>query len=119
MSRYGYGNFGHYRGETLDEMITAKRGTLRAQYDEIAWQIVDLIGQDEYERWVDACPDDYTLQQWIDAAKEKLDDLRYEECECRPGDVMACPACRHRNYQREHGTIPQDALVSELVTVDF
>jgi acyl carrier protein phosphodiesterase len=98
MTLKGYGNFGHYNGETLAEIKDRARATMESQAQELAWQILEYMSADEYGSWIDGQPD-FTLAQFIQIEQEKLDQLRGEECTCTDPE-RTCPACRHAAYHQ-------------------
>ena len=92
MSKFGYGNYGGYRGRTLDEIITAKRIQLKADFERVAYELIDIIGDDEWQALVDTWDDDITYSQMTVLVNRELD--RYE-CDCNPR-YEPCAGCQRR-----------------------
>lgn len=54
MSEFGLGNNGRYHGNTLAEIRTMAAEAERKRFSALALQLIDLIGDDEYDAFVEA-----------------------------------------------------------------
>ena len=51
---FGIGNQGNYHGDDLRDLIDQADESARMEYFDLAWRLIDLIGRDAYNAWVDA-----------------------------------------------------------------
>lgn len=97
MTAKGYGNFHHYNGDTLQELMEQGRNRIEAQIKDLGYQITDYMSFDEYCAWIDSLPN-MSGDQLVIAMIEKLQQLQTEECTCTDPE-RTCPACRHAAYR--------------------
>ena len=99
MSRYGQGNYGHYRGVDVQEQIRLTSEQSKIKYSELAWDLIDIIGEAEYEKWVDEnLPGDFSWSLAITLIEQELNAY---ECTCNPVQEIPCAGCQ-RTFEAKH-----------------
>ena len=97
MSRYGLGNFGHYRGDSLSDLFRNAERAAERRFKEMRSNLIDVIGQAAFEAWVD---DTLTGEEsWAKAKEEIEHELDRYECSCNP-IKESCPGCLRRDEVR-------------------
>lgn len=85
-------------GATLAELFETQR-VKDASWEAIAKTelitLLDTVGRDAYNRWIDALPDSYTWQQYYNAAAKALEQIENDECACCLPD-HTCPICQQK-----------------------
>lgn len=78
MSKYGIGNYGHYRGRTLQDMLAAAEARIERENERKATQLedvyIDLVGLPVFNAWVSQV-DPMTWEQYLDTLRQLIDDV--------------------------------------------
>lgn len=97
MSIKGFGNYGGYNGDTIEDLQRYARNRNVATIQEIGYQIIEYMSFDEYTSWIDQLPN-LAPEELILVMTEKLEHLQTEECTYVDPE-RTCPACHHAAYR--------------------
>lgn len=95
MSAYGIGNHGHYRGDTMQEIIDRSEQIAQDRYIELAENLAALVGYDQYDAWVDK----NIHGPWSANVKIIEHELDRLECSCTPNHDP-CSGCQRLSELR-------------------
>jgi len=98
MSAFQFGNYYHYRGDSLSDLMSYRINALEAQIKEVGMSILEYVNYDEYSAWIDSLPEKGGADL-LKTMQERLDTLVTEECTCSDPE-RTCPACRHAAYHK-------------------
>jgi hypothetical protein len=99
MSKYGAGNYGHYRGTmSAVEQIRRAQEADKARFENLAYTLIDAIGKKAYDEIVDDWPENFTWAEACQWIENELDNL---ECSCTPDKDIPCLGCRTYYKGRE------------------
>lgn len=78
MSKYGIGNYGHYRGRTLQDMLAAAEARIERENERKATQLedvyIDLVGLPVFNAWVSQV-EPMSWEQYLDTLRKMIDDV--------------------------------------------
>lgn len=78
MSEYGIGNYGHYRGRTMQDMLAAAEARIERENERKASQLedvyIDLVGLPVFNAWVSQI-EPMTWDQYLDTLRRLIDDV--------------------------------------------
>lgn len=93
MSKYGAGNFGHYRGGlTLRERIIRESEAAKDRCAMLSESLIMIIGKTAYDQWVDDTVPD--MFGWPHLEKLLLAALDEYECTCPNVFSGPCEGCK-------------------------
>lgn len=93
------------RGGTLRQHLQIQQNYQRTQMLAALKCLLDEIGDDDYQAWVDANIEDNTSSSdIIFMARAELDGL--VTCTCRPDAGGTCKACKHALDKRQGEELP-------------
>lgn len=93
MSQYGFGNLGHYRGQTLNEYRQSIEAGQMHVYRDLVKELVDIIGEPAFDTFIDEIWHDGMT--WAEASELIRHKLDLYECAGDPPDGT-CGGCLRR-----------------------
>src|SRR5512139_711380 len=82
MTAKGFGNYHHYNGDSIAEMIEGMELSQQNKYHRLIHALVELIGRKAVDEWADKTElDSMTTAEAIREVEYKLDQF---ECYCTP-----------------------------------
>lgn len=94
MSKYGIGNYGHYRGVSLDEQVKRAADAAHDRYVNLASNLVEIIGKKAFDAWVDKTWPEAGVP-WPEACKLVEQEIESYECSCTPNRDIPCAGCQN------------------------